>query len=264
MMYFLTKVGEYSTPSGVSGVTTLNNIMTGLGTAIGVIVCIVGLIKLIMALADQNAASKETSSLMIGVGIFFVSLSQIIKILDIENSAKTANGGLAIAEKIIKMLGNMVTWAGAVLGVVSIVMLVMSIASEQADQKAEATKLMGVAIGMLSITSITSSISLTGTAYDGASIIKLVIGFVANIATYIGGGMAILAVWHFVHGIREEDPKEKYVAIRFAMAAIGLLSITGVLASFGFGMFGGGGGGGSSLGGTGGGTGPSFNTNALH
>lgn len=229
-------IGNFPTyGSGSEATASLNTILTSAGTAVGAIVAVVGIIKLMLSLADQNAVSKQQSSLLIGVGIFFLSVSTIVNELNIAGAASGANGQNQIGATIINIIGKMLSWSGALLVVVAIIMLILSIAQEQAESKAEAARLLGVGIGLLSVTAITSLLSakVSGGALAATDVVDIGINFLMRASTYIGGGLVIMAVWHLVNSIREEDAKEKSVAIRFAMAGIALISIRPVLYGFG-------------------------------
>lgn len=217
-----------------SATNSLNNILTGAGKAVGAIIAVVGLVKLMLSLADQNAVSKQQSSMLIGVGIFFLSISVIVSELNIVGNAASTAGATNIAKTIISILGKMLTWSGALLCSVATVMLTLSIAQEQAEQKAEASKLLGTGIGLLSISSAASAIAgWIGSPTAANGVTNIIIAFIGKVATYIGGGLIIMAAFHLVQSIREEDSREKATAIRFFMAGIGLVSIKAVLSLMG-------------------------------
>lgn len=232
--FIVGKIGNITHTSGAQATKKLNDILIGMGTAVGAIVIVVALVKLFMALADQNAVSKQQSSMLFGVGIFMVSMTQVLKALNLETTIK--NGPKYVAAQVIKVVGNMLSYAGAVLAVVAIIMLIMSIANEQAEQRAEGVKILGTAIGLLSINTLAQSISMivAGKGLTSETAVSAVAGFIANVTTYIGGGFAIMAIWNVVNSIRQEDARERDTAIRFFLVAIGLLSIRGALKLMGF------------------------------
>ena len=218
---------------GVDKITSLNDILTGAGKAVGAIICVVGVVKLVMSLADQNAVGKQQASLLIGVGSVFASISLIVKELDIAGAAGSTNGANAIGASVINILGAMVSWAGAVLAVVGVFMLIMSLVQEQPEQKAEATKFLGVSIGLISISNMTRMFAINMTAVTAERARLIVVTYITKISTWVGGFMVLMAVWHFVMSIREEDSREKTIAIRFAMAGIALIAMKAVLSSMG-------------------------------
>lgn len=236
MYAYLDTVGKIQTGSGASSINSLNDILIGFGTAIGVIIITVGLIKLVMSLSEQNANAKQSASLLIGTGIFFISVTQVINALDITNNAQSGNTQ-AIALKIVELISNLVSWAGGVLLAIAVIQMVMSIAQERPDDKVDATKLMGVSIGLLSVCTVAKTIASsafrTASGGDGSTVLRLVVTFIANIATYVGGGYVVLGVYHLISSIREDDSREKVVAIRFLLVGIGLISIKAILRYFG-------------------------------
>ena len=227
MLFIL--LGIHVSPGGTGNIDSLNKILTSAGSAVGTIICVVGLVKLVLSLADQNAVSKQQSSMLIGVCIFFVSMSQIVAQLNITGT-KSAN---QMGATIINILGSMLTWGGSMLLVVAVIMLVLSIASEQADQKADASKLIGVGIGLLSISSAAKGFAGAIGSNSPTILRNLAVRFIINTTTYIGAGLMIMGIWHVVNAIREEDARERGTAVRFIMAAIGLIAIRPVLSMAG-------------------------------
>lgn len=232
--YVVGKIGNITHTSGAESTKKLNDILAGMGTAVGAIVIVVALVKLFMALADQNAVSKQQSSMLFGVGIFMISMTQILTTLKLESTIK--NGPKYVAAQVIKIIGNMLSYAGAVLAVIAIILLIMSIANEQAEQRAEGVKILGTAIGLLSINTLAQSIAtiVAGKGLTSEVAVGVVAGFIANVTTYIGGGFALMAIWNLANSFRQEDAKERDTAFRFFLVAIGLLSIRGVLGLMGF------------------------------
>lgn len=240
MPLLLLSIGGDNIKSVAAGEATksLNNTMTSAATVVGAIVILVAIVKLIMALAEQNAATKQQASLMFAVGIFFLSMSTIIKMLGIDGT--TVPETKTVAENIINIIAKVLTYSGGILILMAIIMLIMSIASEQAEQKQEATKLLGVGIGLLSTSALATTIirvfvkGNTKSSVAGTTAVHIVASFIATIATYMGGGFALMGIWYIVNGIRSEDPKDRDTGIRFLITGIALLSAKAVFTLFGF------------------------------
>ena len=145
-----------------------------------------------------------------------------------------------MAENIINIIAKVLTYSGGILILMAIIMLIMSIASEQAEQKQEATKLLGVGIGLLSTSALATTIirvfvkGNTKSSVAGTAAVHIVASFIATIATYMGGGFALMGIWHIVNGLRTEDPKDRDTGIRFLITGIALLSAKAVFTLFGF------------------------------
>ena len=144
-----------------------------------------------------------------------------------------------VAENIINIIAKVLTYSGGILILMAIIMLIMSIASEQAEQKQEATKLLGVGIGLLSTSALATTIIrvfVKGNTKSsaGTAAVHIVASFIATIATYMGGGFALMGIWYIVNGIRSEDPKDRDTGIRFLITGIALLSAKAVFTLFGF------------------------------
>lgn len=218
------------TVSDESVVNNLNDILIKCGTAVGAIIIVIALIKLILATADENAAGKQNASMLVGVGIVFVSITAVLDVLDITTSS-TAN---SVAKNVLTVIGTFLSYAGAVLLLMAIVSLIMSIASEQPEQKMNGVKLLGSSIGLLSIRGFCTAIALyIGQSSPSATaIVGTVVGFIANIVTYIGGGLIIMGVWYTINSVKDENSKDRDVAIRYFMAGIAAISIRVILTTY--------------------------------
>lgn len=228
----LISIRSYSATEATSGI---NNILTNCGMAVGAIIATVGLIKLMLSLADENSVGKQQASLLVGVGVLFLSLSAVVSELDISSAAGASGGQNILAGRIILILGKMLSWSGAVLCAVAVLMLIMSIANEQAEQKAGATKLLGCGIGLLSLNAAARVLAayIQSSSATANIVVELIVSFLARVSTYIGGALLLMAIWHFILSIREESSKDREVAIRFGMVSIALLSATPILKATG-------------------------------
>lgn len=239
MNYYLVavKIGSGITGGGTAGdaVSGLNDALKAAGTAVGAVLVIVAAIKMIMAMANEDSSSKTQSTMLLSVGILFISLSNVLTSLGVENinSSTSVN---SVASKIITVTANMLTYAGGALGLFAALMLIISIAQENSDAHVNGSKLLGVSIGLLSIGSLATTINillLTNTT-RADSYVNAIATFFAKTATYIGGGLALMGVFRLIMAIREEDSRERSGAIRLLMAGIGLLSIAAILRGMGF------------------------------
>lgn len=62
---------------------------------------------------------------------------------------------------------------------------------------------------------------------------SLAIDCITGVATVVGGGILVLAVFKFVMGIREENSQDTHKAVLQFGVAIALLGFSGVLRLFG-------------------------------
>lgn len=213
--------------------TTLNTTLTNITAAIGFIVVAIAIVKMIMALADENAKSKADSTIMLGTGIFFASASKVIESLGVNDAASLTYA--TVAHNILDVIGALLTYAGGALTVIAAFTLVMAVMHENADQQAKSSTLLMVAAGLLSANALTTAIKnkmFTGNDYAG-TIMTIVINFIASIVTYGGGAIAVIGVFKLVSGIRTEETKERNDGIKLLMVGIALLSFRAVLMLFG-------------------------------
>ena len=222
------------TVSDESSIDSLNQILIKCGAAVGAIIIAIAAIKMIWALADENAANKQQASMIFGVGIVFVSISAVLDVLDI-TSTTTGN---TVAGNILTVIGTMLSYSGAILLMLGIISLIMSIVSEQPEQKANGIKLITTSIGFLSVRGLCGVLKTyigQSNSKSATSWVSVIVGFITNVATYAGGGLIIIGVYYLIMSIREEQSKDREVALRFFMAGISLVSLRFILENyFGF------------------------------
>ena len=216
-------------------VNGINEIMTNIGIAVGVVIILWGLVKLLMSFATENPADKQQSSLMFGVGVVFISISQILKTLALEEILKnhSANATYFVAQKIIGIICVFLSYAGAILAVMAIINLIMAFVQEQPESRASGAKQAGVAIGLLSISGLGNAIKskLGARNHNITDYMSDIIGFIANTVTYIGVFFAIMGIWYVANSFRNEDGVDRQKGINFLIAAIALISIRAIIAT---------------------------------
>ena len=235
----LARIGDPSAiqAGGTAGeaVADFNNFLKTIGVAIGVIILLVGIVKLIMASMEENAKAKQDASLLFGISIMFISMSSVLTSLGVEN----INGNTtvqAVASNVIGLLGNVLTYAGAILAIVSIVTLILSISQENPEQQASGVKLLTTAIGLLAANSLVSAISeklLAESEVAATDYMDIAVGWFADIITYAGGGFVLIGVFRIVMGLRTEDSKERENGIKFLMVGIAFVAFRAILELFG-------------------------------
>lgn len=83
------------------------------------------------------------------------------------------------------------------------------------------------------LASFKNSIKNFVTSGNGNDVVSLAIGCITGVATVIGGGILVLAVFRFVMSIREENSQDAHKAVLQFGVAISLLGFSGVLRLFG-------------------------------
>lgn len=215
------------TYTGAQAATKLNDILIGVGMGVGGILVAVAVMKLIMAMGEESATSKANASVMLGSGIFFLSLSTVLKVIGL-SSDMAINSGTPrlIAGNTVTVLGQMMTYAGGAMVILGIFQNVLAIAQEQSEAVQKASTVLGIGIGMLSSGWVTGKLAIkikAGTLKEDYAV-NTVIDFIAGLATYIGGGMVMMAVLKLVNSLRQEDTPERNKAILLLGTGIALLS----------------------------------------
>lgn len=230
----LVRIGNFKTVEAGTAVKSLNDALTTAGLAIGAVLVVVAAIKMVIALSSEDTRQRAESTILMSVGILFISITQVIKALGVDsiNGSTSVN---TVASNIITVIANMLTWAGGLLAVFAIFTIIVAIAQENSDGYVSGTKLIGVATGFLSIGSLATAINRLFLAKNktAASYASVVAGFLANVATYIGGGFVAIGAFKLIFSIREENSRDRDAGIKFLMAGIALIGIRVILKNIG-------------------------------
>ena len=205
-----------------SQVNVLNSTVQGFAGAVGAVLIAVAIMKYIMSIADESPQSKMNATLMLGGVLSVLNLNG--------NSMPTAND---VAKHVVDILASLITYAGGGLLALGVFMYVMAIAQENPDQQHKASTILGISTCMLAFVSFKSSIKNFVTSGDGNNAVSLAIGCITGVATVVGGGILVLAVFRFVMSIREENSQDAHKAVLQFGVAIALLGFSGVLRLFG-------------------------------
>lgn len=221
--------------SAGSTVASLNNTLKSLGLAIGAILIVVAVIKIIISISEESSSEKTKATMLLGIGIFFISMPAVLSMLGVEN-IQSGTSGNTVAAKVITVLGVMINYAGVGMILLGIITNIFAIANENSDEHAKAVKLLTSGIGALSagglctyIKGLVSAKNTNANAYvDGA------ISWICAVMSYAGAGFIVVAIFKLVDGIKIEDPKERNQAVKLFMVGIAFLSLYGILKLMGF------------------------------
>lgn len=218
--------------TGAKSVDGINKILIGIGTGVGAVLIVIAVIKLVMAISSEQAAGKSQAGMMLGTGVFFMSMAAVVNSLGINNlSNQTAD---QMAKNVITIICTLCTYAGGAFAIIGILDLILSIVNEQPEGKANAAKFLGGAAGLLAANALGTTIKghIGGTT-DANSIVKDVGSFLGKTASYIGAVFVLMGIWYLINSIRQEESRERDVAIRFFIAGIGLIAARAVLINMG-------------------------------
>lgn len=219
-------------PSGnttaTDAVSSLNDTFTNIIMYAGFIVIAIGIISIIMAMAESNSQSKAKGSLMIGGGIVFVSFSAVLDQLSLGETATAES----VTKSSLSIIGSGMTFVGAILAAYSIVQFIMSFINLSSEEKSNASKGLAVAIAFLSGSAIMSGITEImedGSASKSSALTKYIINdIIGSATTYIGAGILIYAIFSLITAFKDEDISSKYQAGVLIGVGIALCSIKAI------------------------------------
>lgn len=235
-MYIIANVGgkNISRSSTTKAINNLNDIFIAAGVAVGVVLLILGIIKLLIAYTDENSKSKMDASIMLGFSAFFLGISTVVKTLSIKETSTVTN----ITEKILKVIQSLCMYAGIVLLISAIFLMILAISQEQADAVSKASTMMGVSAGLMGTSYLVKLITekqLISAISSGSDvsgkIVSIVVSFFERAVWYAGSAMFIMGIFKLVYGNRNEDAAERQSALKI-MAVGGALTAFGAVLSF--------------------------------
>lgn len=139
-----------------SQVSALNSTVQGFAGAVGAVLIAVAIMKYIMSIADESPQSKMNATLMLGGGIFFISMSGVLSVLNLNGN--TIPSADTVAKHIVDILASLITYAGGGLLALGVFMYVMAISQENSDQQHKASTILGISTCMLAFASFKNSI----------------------------------------------------------------------------------------------------------
>lgn len=218
-----------------TAVSSLNNILKSLGTAVGAILIVVAVIKLIISLAEENASEKVKASMMFGVGILFVSITSVLSTLGVD-SVTVGTSANSVAVRVLTVIGVMVNYAGVGLILVGVVTNIFAISHENADDQVKAVKLLSSGIGALSAGGLCSYMKMlvSSNSTSTSSYVNGTINWICSILSYAAAGFIVVAIFKMINSIRNEEAKDKDASVKLFMVGIALGAMRFILKMMGF------------------------------
>ena len=222
-----------STGTGASAANDINNVLLTFGSAVGAVLVVVAIIKLIMAISSEQAVGKQQGAMMLASGIFFLSISAVVKTLGM-GSGTTVNSASQMAKNVIDVICTMCTYAGGGFAIIGFLDLILATANEAPEQKLNGAKFLGGAAGLFSANALGTTIKgHIGGTVDTNSIVLDTGLFLGKMASYIGAVFVAIGVWYLINGIRTEESKDRDAGVRSLIAGIALIAARAILYGIG-------------------------------
>lgn len=221
--------------NATGGITGLNQILIKAGVAVGVILILIGVIKLIMALADENPKGKMDASIFIGIGALFTGISAVAEAFTISDGTSLTG----ITNKLIDVITNLCLYAGIIMALIMVITLIMAFTQEQPENISKASTIGMVAFGLLGARALAIMIKQfvvpgisSGTDTSGGAVF-VIVSFVASAVQYGGFLMMLYGIVRLVMGIREESSPDKLTGTKLTVVGGILTGISTALKMFG-------------------------------
>ena len=222
-------------PSGsgtaTEAVSSLNDIFTNIVEYAGFVVIAIGIISIILAMAESNSQSKAKGSMMIGGGIIMVSFSTVLSSLNLGTDATAES----VTKSALSIIGSGMTFVGVLLTAFSVFQFILSFINMSSEEKTNASKGLAVGIAFLSGSGIMKGITKImneDSSSQAKNLSKYIVnGVVGTAATYIGVGLLIYGTFSLVMSFKDEDMGSKAQAGILIGAGVALCAIKGIFKS---------------------------------
>lgn len=225
------KIRSYSSVTeALAGKEGLNTyLLKGLQYA-GFVLVALGILVLIMSFQEQNFQNKSRASLMIAGGALMASVDAIITILMPKNEIKS---GKAVTTKVLDILGVGMQWVGVILIAVGLIQGILAFQNLNQEEKANASKGLGVGIFLMFGSSITkkigSLIGLSASALPKKMSKMIITDFIGIASTYIGLFLIAYGLIQFFISFKDEDSMSKTQAGMVISTGVGLAAAPAIL-----------------------------------
>lgn len=209
-------------PGGKTSATRMNEHLLTYTTLAGVVVAVLGVIKLIMSMSDHSPMGKVTATSMIALGIALVAGSQLIDVVGkIDDNASEKDRAMPV----IKWFMDALFWPGVIIIVIGVFKNIMAIMHERPEEKVDAGKMVGAGIGLTAATYIGGKIvdavfdDKTKAAENVAGVVLYDV--VCPIMVIVGGILIMLGLFNFAQAFKDENSEGKVRA--GVMLTVGVL-----------------------------------------
>ena len=189
-----------------------------------------------MSFADENTKGKMDASIFLGVGTIFLGMSTVVNVLKVNSSTTVSS----VTLQILTIIQSVSIYAGVALLAVSVFLIIMAYANEQAETMSKSSIAFGVSAGLLGAGSLVQAIRSAGiinkvsSGQDATSgFITVVKNFVSYVSGYIGFALMGYGVFRLVYSIRNEDSQDRNTSIKILVVGSVLTSLKFILGYFG-------------------------------
>lgn len=221
-----TKVGDLNKElkngaTAVEAINDFNGFLLKLMLYAGAIVIAIAVIKLIIAMQQQDPQQKMQAALMFGLGSMFVASDAIITYMNISSSSSEDQ----IVIRLVEIVGTVLKLVAIILIALAIFQLILSFLNEDAAQKVDAGK--ALAIGSVFYCLRTVLVSAVTIMVDSTTTNKMeattgyVIDIIADVARFIGVMLAVYGLFQVIIAMKEQD--STYIQRNITMVTVGML-----------------------------------------
>ncbi len=220
--------------SAVANIENFNSMLLDLLLYAGAIIIAIGVMKLIISIQQQDSSSKLQASMLFALGITFTATNAIVNYLNIKDTIGQNNGTQIVVKRLTTVMAKGLQVTAIILLVFGFSQLIMSFVNQDSNQKAEASKLLGVSVAFWSSKTILNNIVEAAMAPSGkGSVIKAVLSIVATIAQFTGAVILGFGLFHLVFALKDHDSSQYQSSIIATGAGAALLLFPLILRSIG-------------------------------
>lgn len=219
--------------SAAGAIEDFNKFLLGMLIYAGAIIIAVAIIKIVIAIQQQDSHSKMQATLLFGLGAVFVSSNAVITAINIKANR---NNSKQIVLNIANVAGTVMKLVAIILIAFAVTQMILSFINEDGVQKADAGKLLSVGIVLYSLkTILNSAVDYAMQPAGMARVSTLIIGILASISRFIGIILGTYGLFHVILSIKEQDSSQLQKNIVLLTVGIILAAMPKVFSAFGLG-----------------------------
>ena len=200
----INKTGKGSTAAGA--IEEFNGFLLGMLLYAGAVIIAVAIIKMVIAIQQQDSHSKMQATLMFGLGAAFVSGNAIITAIDIKGNT---NNTKQIVINIAGVAGTVLQLVALIIMAYAVLQLILSFINEDGAQKADASKFLAVGVVLYCLrTALVKAVDYAMAPAGAAKVTALIIDIIAAIARFSGIILGAYSLFQVILSIKEQDSSQ--------------------------------------------------------
>lgn len=217
--------------SAAGAIEEFNGFLLSMLIYAGAIIVAIAIVKMVIAMQQQDSHSKMQATMLFGLGAAFVSSNAIITAIDIKNNSGDSK---QIVLNIANVTGTVLQLVAIILIAFALLQLILSLINEDGAQKADASKLISVGGVMYSLRTILVTAADYAMQPTGmANVTTLIIDIIGSVSRFIGIILGIYGLLQVILAMKDQDSSQLQKHIVLLTIGIILTAMPLIFSAFG-------------------------------